>query len=1087
MTKRFYRLLAGFIPTLLFILPASQAQIPTDSIWSENHFKGIALRSIGPALMSGRIADIAIHPEDESTWYVAVGSGGLWKTTNNGISWQSLFDDQGSYSTGAVTIDPNNPSTIWLGTGENVGGRHVGYGDGIYRSTDGGQHWQNMGLKKSEHIAKIVVHPENSNVIWVAAQGPLWSKGGERGLYKSSDGGKSWQRTLGDDQWTGVTDLLIDPRNPDRLYAATWQRHRTIAAYLGGGPKSALYRSEDGGNSWIALTEGLPESNLGKTGLALSPQNPDVIYAAIEEDHRKGGLYKSTDRGNTWSKQSEAVSGATGPHYYQELYASPHHEGRLYLMDVRAQISNDGGKTFTQMPEKFKHSDNHAMAFRPSDPDYLLVGTDGGLYESYDQGENWRFINNMPITQFYKLAVDDARPFYHVYGGTQDNYTQMGPSQTDNLHGIQNSDWEVVLYADGHQPATEPGNPNIAYAQWQQGNLTRIDRATGEITYIRPQPAAGEVEERYNWDAPILVSPHSPTRLYHGSQRLWRSDDRGDSWTAISPDLTKNQSRIELPIMGRKQSWDNPWDFYAMSNFNTITSIAESPLKEGLIYTGTDDGLIQKTNNGGENWQKIAVGSLPGAPATAYVNDIKADLFDINTLYVALDNHKHGDYKPYLYKSTNGGSSWQNIGGSLPARHLVWRLVQDHENKNLLFIGTEFGVFFSTNGGSKWIKLKGNMPNIPVRDLTIQRHENDLVVATFGRSFYILDDISVFRQLSTDSLKQEAQLFNPADAWWYIPRGQIGFDDRKGSQGEAHFVADNPPFGAVFTYHLSEDYQLAASQRKKKEEEIKEQEADIAFPGWEAIGMEEVEDSTRLWLTVSDQNQQVIRKIRVPITKGFHRVAWDLRYPSPQTVQLEESEESAPGMLAPPGKYFVQLQKEDNGKLVNLSGRKSFSVNSLFDGSIKNPREDQQEQFWRRYEKLQRETSALNLKVKRLNERIRALEVAYENTTAQDARWIREFNSLNDSLQVVNWALEGNPAKRKVGEQTAPTLYKRMSAIMMSISHSRYGATQTALQLADIIESELEQYQQAVSYLESETKSLAGDLREWGGPYLDGF
>jgi len=807
--------LFGFLMSVTSSFRVS-AQGNTDST-----FKGLNFRSVGPAFMSGRIADIAINPEDDSTWYVAVGSGGLWKTTNNGISWQPIFDDQSSYSTGCVTIDPNNSQRIWLGTGENVGGRHVGYGDGVYLSTDGGKSWKNKGLKDSEHISKIVVHPADPDIIWVAAQGPLWNKGGERGLYKSTDGGESWTRTLGDNEWTGVTDVLIDPRNPDRLYAATWQRHRTVAAYLGGGPGTALYRSEDGGENWTKLSKGLPTSNMGKIGLALSPQNPDVIYAAIELDHREGGLYKSTNRGETWSKESDAVSGATGPHYYQELYASPHQEGKLYLMDVRAQVSEDGGKTFNRMPEEFKHSDNHAMAFKKSDPNYLLFGTDGGLYESFDQGENWRFINNMPITQFYKLAVDDAKPFYNIYGGTQDNNTQGGPSQTANVHGIMNSDWRVVLFADGHQPATEPSNPDILYAQWQQGSLTRVDLKTGEVTYIRPQPGESEGHERYNWDAPILVSSHQPTRIFHGSQRLWKSDDRGDNWTAISGDLTKDKERIEMPIMGRQQSWDNAWDFYAMSTFSTITSIAESPINGNLLYVGTDDGLIQVTKDGGENWREIEVGSLPDAPENAYVNDIKADRFDENTVYVALDAHKYGDFQPLLYKSTNAGKSWTSIDEGIPEDHIVWRLVQDHKDKDLLFIGTEFGVFVSKDQGESWEALKGGMPTISVRDLTIQESADDLVAATFGRSFYILDDISPIRETTTEKLNKKAVLFPVQDALWYIPKARLSFGKGKGSQGEALYVAENPPFGAVFTYHLKEAYSTAKEDRQKKELPVK--------------------------------------------------------------------------------------------------------------------------------------------------------------------------------------------------------------------------------------------------------------------------
>ena len=539
-------------------------------------FDAFKLRNIGPAFMSGRIADIIIVPDEPATWYVAVGSGGVWKTENAGTTWTSLFDGQGSYSIGSLGADPSDPHTIWVGTGENHGGRHNGFGDGIYVSDDGGASWEKKGLEESEHISKIIVHPDDPDTIWVASQGPLWSPGGQRGVFKSTDGGETWENTLSSGEYTGATDLVIDPRNPDRLYAAMWQHHRTVAAYVGGGPESGLWKSEDGGETWTELTTGLPDGNMGKTGLAISPVNPDVLYAAIELDLREGGVWRSDDRGGSWTKMSDMVGAGTGPHYYQELYASPHVLDLIYMVSNTSQISRDGGATWTPLNNEYKHVDDHAIAFRPDDPDYIMFGSDGGLYESYDHTKTWRFIDNLPITQFYKVAVDDAEPFYFVYGGTQDNNSQGGPSRTDNVQGIRNSDWFVTLWGDGHQSATEPGNPDIMYAQWQQGNLTRVDRTTGEFVYIKPQPQPGDAIERWNWDAPILVSQHEPTRLYFASQRVWRSDDRGDSWTAISGDLTRDENRMQLPVQGRQWSWEAGWDIYAMSQYNTITSLGES-------------------------------------------------------------------------------------------------------------------------------------------------------------------------------------------------------------------------------------------------------------------------------------------------------------------------------------------------------------------------------------------------------------------------------------------------------------------------------------------------------------------------------
>ncbi|MEO1627305.1 MAG: glycosyl hydrolase [Bacteroidota bacterium] len=1077
---------------LAFLFPLfADAQAPSN--WSAEQFKGLEFRSIGPAFMSGRIADVAIHPQDDNTWYVAVGSGGVWKTKNAGTTWKALFDDQVSYSIGCIAIDPSNPHTVWVGTGENVGGRHVGFGDGIYRSQDGGHHWQHMGLKASEHISKIIVHPNNSDVIWVAVQGPLWSKGGERGIYKSTDGGQNWRRVLGDAEWTGATDILVDPRNPDVLYAATWQRHRTVAAYMGGGPGSGIHRSTDGGENWTLLQEGLPKSNMGKIGLAISPQRPDVIYAAIELNQRKGGVYRSTDRGASWEKRSDAVAGATGPHYYQELYACPHQFDRLYLVDVRMQISDDGGKKFRRMKEKYKHSDNHAIAFRKDDPDYLLVGTDGGLYESFDLAENWRFIDNLPITQFYKVALDDREPFYHVYGGTQDNNTQGGPSRTDNVHGIQNSDWRVVLNWDGHQPATEPGNPDIMYAERQEGNLSRIDLKTGEVIDIQPQPAEGENYERFNWDAPILVSPHSPTRIYFASQRVWKSDNRGDDWTAISNDLTRNQQRMELPIMGRRQSADNAWDLLAMSNYNTITSLAESPKQAGLLYAGTDDGLIQISENGGESWRKLEVGRLPGVPATAFVNDIKADLYDASTVYVALDNHKYGDYKPYLFKSTDKGKSWKSIGGNLPERTLVWRLVQDHVKAQLLFAATEFGIYFSTNGGERWTQLKGGVPTISFRDLAIQRRENDLVGASFGRGFYILDDYSALRDLSDEQLQEEASLFPLRKAWWYMQRPHLSFDGPRGSQGASHFVAPNPPFGAVFTYYLKEGYVSGADQRKKAEKELNQADKDVPFPGWDALEDEMQQDPPRVWLIVKDQQGQVVRRLEGPSKAGFHRVAWDLRHPDFRTVELktlkkrdqgEEQERS--GLMAAPGTYTVGLYKQIDGNLTALSQPQSFEVVPLHKGSLPGAPMNEVAAFWRSFEDASQTHASLSTVLKKSLQKTKGMQRALKNSQAATGTMDKRLYDIRQDLFALNRHLNGNGLKDQVGEKDKPTVGNRLFAVNKGITHSTYGPTQFHKESLRIAKDDLSKIQNKLNQQLALVSELERDMVQAGAPWVEG-
>lgn len=1072
------RILLALVFTLPFTL-LSQSAI------SDTSLSGMKFRSIGPAFMSGRIADIAIDPKDENTWFIAVGSGGVWRTKNSGITWTPVFDKQKVYSTGCVTIDPIQSNIIWVGTGENVGGRHISFGDGIYKSEDGGNSWKNMGLSKTEHISKIIVHPENSNIIFVAAQGPLWSKGGERGFYRSTDGGKSWERTLGNDQWTGVTDILMDPNNPNIMYAATWDRHRTVAAYMGGGPGTGIHKSMDGGKTWTQLKGGLPGGNLGKIGLAISPQQSNVIYAAIEKDRRTGEVYRSEDYGTSWKKMSATVSGATGPHYYQELYASPHQFDRLYLMDVRAQVSEDGGKTFSRMPEKYKHSDNHAMAFRKNDPNYLLVGCDGGLYESFDLGQNWRYMENLPLTQYYKVALDDAAPFYNIYGGTQDNNTQGGPSRTDNVHGIRNADWYVVLFGDGHQPATEPGNPNILYAEWQQGNLTRVDKSTGEIVYIQPQPDEDDPVERFNWDAPILVSPHDPKTIFFASQRVWKSNDRGDSWTAISGDLTKDEKRIELPIMGKKQSWDNAWDIYAMSNYSTITSLAESPQQAGLIYAGTDDGLIQVSENNGQSWRKIPVSSL-GAPATAFVNDIKADLYDANTVYVCLDNHKYGDYKPYFYKSSDKGKSWKKLVNNLPEKTLVWRMVQDHVKKDLFFLATEFGIYTSLDGGNNWHQLKGGLPTISFRDLAIQKRENDLVGASFGRGFYVLDDYSPLREVNKQNLDKEGHLFPVKDAWWYIPRPVLSFDE-KGSQGASHFVAPNPPFGAVITYYLKSDYKSLAEERKAKEKKMKEQ--DIPFPGWEELEAEQREQKTAIYLLIKDSNGNIIRKIKAPAKKGIHRIAWDLHYPSTNAIRSDKLPEDAKklpkGMMAAPGTYTAELVKVEEGVSTSLSEAQSFEVKRLKMGALNGSDDAAVAAFWRSLEDINLDLSAVNVVLQENLEKVKRMKIALARSAESPGELDKNLHELQNRLLDLQKQLNGDPLKTEVGERSLPTIGRRVSVAAMGTANSTYGPTASHKESLAIAQKQLDALKQNLGLItEQEIPALLKALEEAGAPYV---
>ena len=916
----------------------------------------------------------------------------------------------------------------------------------------------------------------------VASQGPLWSAGGDRGFFKSVDGGKTWKKTLGDEKYTGVTDMVFDPRNPNRVYAVTWEHHRTIAAWMGGGEKSRLYVSDDAGDTWRQLETGPPKGKWGKVGLAISPINPDILYAAIELNRTKGGVWRSDDRGGSWTKMSDAVAGATGPHYYQEIFASPHKLDRLYLMNNTLLKSEDGGKTFIEMDETAKHGDNHAVAFKKSDPNYLLVGTDGGVYESFDLGNSWRYMENLPITQFYKVAVDDATPFYTIYGGTQDNSTQGGPSRTNNHHGISNADWKVVLNWDGHQPATEPGNPDIMYGQRQEGTLSRIDLKSGEVIDIMPQPNIDENYERYNWDAPILVSPHVPTTIYHGSQRLWKSTNRGDSWTALSGDLTRDEERVALPIMGKTQSWDSPWDVNAMSNFNTITSIAVSPKNEKVIFVGTDDGLIQVTSDEGKTWNKVEISKL-GVPARSYVNDIKADLFDESTFYVALDNHKEGDYKPYLFKTTDKGASWQGIGNGLGNKNLVWRVVQDHVNSKLMFAGTEFGVFVTVDGGSNWTQMNGGIPTISFRDLAIQRRENDLVAASFGRGFYVLDDYSALRNVNKQQLQAKASLFEPRKAWWYIERSVFDFDNTRGSQGSQLYVAPNPDFGAVFTYYLKEEIK---SQEKTRQESEKSITGNIPFVGWEALEDEVRENKPFVYLEIKDQNGKIINRVEAKNNAGFNRVAWDLRLGGSGVLMLNGKKQELTAFLAAPGNYTATLNSFEKGIVSQLADPVNVKVERLGETAIKGSDMKDVVAFWRQYEQLTRDVNALSMQLSTTRKASQNLFTAASKSSV-DAKLMEKIAALQQKLDDLDSQLNGNPAKMAIGEKVKTTIGSRLFALHRGISTSTYGATPTHQETVKIIGTEWKTMNEKLSSLRKEAQAIGTEIMAAGGSWVEGL
>src|SRR5882672_3608857 len=815
-------------------------------------FNGLRLRSIGPAFTSGRVIGLAVDPINPSHYFVAAASGGVWKTLNAGTTWTPVFDREGSYSIGCIVLDPKNPLTVWVGTGENNSQRSVSYGNGVYRSDDGGKSWKNVGLKTSEHIGRIAIDPKDSNIVYVAAQGPLWGPGGERGLYKTTDGGKTWKQILKISENTGVTDVAIDPRDPDTIYAASYQRRRHMFTLVDGGPESALYKSTDAGATWNKMRAGLPTTEMGRIGIAISPVDSNVVYATIEAADRKGGIFRSQDRGGSWEKRNDFDAGAM---YYARIVADPKDVERIYVMNVFLMVSDDGGRTIRRLGEKSKHVDNHEIWIDQNNNDHYLVGCDGGVYESFDRGANWDFKANLPVTQFYDVTTDNATPFYNVFGGAQDNFAFGGPSRTRNASGIVNSDWFVTQGGDGFRSQVDPEDPNTIYAELQNGNLVRDDKRTGERLGITPQVGRGEEPLRWNWDSPFIISPHSHTRLYFAADKLFRSDDRGDSWQVISRQLSRGLDRDRLPVMGKVWGIDAVAKNASTAFFGNASALAESPKTDGLIYVGTDDGLIQITEDGGKSWRKVE--KLPDVPELAYVSRIVASNNDTNTVYVAIENHQNADFKPYLFKSADAGRTWISIKNNLPANGPVWAIAEDHVNPNLLFVGTEFGLYFSIDGGQKWIQMRGGLPTIQVRDLAIQKRENDLVVGTFGRGFYILDNYTPLRLLRPEMLKQDGLLFPVKDALMYIQAQPLG-GRGKSFQGESFYTADNPPFGATFTYYLKEELKTKKAARQEAERNAQRRNTPVALPSNSDFRAEEEEEAPAVILTVSDSSGRVI-------------------------------------------------------------------------------------------------------------------------------------------------------------------------------------------------------------------------------------
>lgn len=1011
-------------------------------------YSGLKFRGIGPAYTSGRISDFAINPKNTSEWYVAVSSGNIWKTTNNGHTFTAIFDNYGSYSIGCLAMDPVNPNVVWAGTGENNHQRALGYGDGVYKTTDGGKSWKNMGLKESRQIGMIAIDPRHTDIVFVAAEGSVWGPGGERGLYKTTDGGKTWKKVLDISENTGINNVIIDPSNPDIMFATSEQRRRHVHTKIGGGPESAVYKSVNGGETWNKLTSGLPSGHVGGMGIAISPANPDYVYIIVQADGESSGFYRSVNKGETWNKMSDHHESGQ---YYNEIYCDPINPDKVYSVETISHMTVDGGKTWKRIPNTERHVDDHALWINPANTENFIIGGDGGIYETFDGGENYRFISNLPVTQFYRVYLDNDYPFYNVYGGTQDNNSMGGPSSSTSAHGVPSGSWVTTLGGDGFWGAVDPEDPNIVYSEYQYGNIYRYDKKSGEALNIKPQPGKGELTYKWNWNTPFMISPHSKTRLYIAANKVFRSDDRGQSWKTISGDLTANIDRNTWPVMGKYWSSDAVAKDISTSLYGMAVSMSESPKKEGLLFIGTDDGLIQVTDNGGQSWQKYSV--FPGVPANTYVSDIFPSNFDENIVFAAFDNILRDDFKPYLLRSDDKGKSWTSIAGDLPVNGTVHTIAQDFVNPNLLFAGTEFGIFFSYNGGTNWIQLKSGIPTIAVRDIAIHQRENDLVLATFGRGFYILDNYAPLREINENINNADVILFPVKDALSYIQTGKTY------GQGSTFYLAPNREYGAIFTYFMKEVPKSTKSKRQEKEKELFKEGKPIPQLTFEQKNQESNEEPSYLIFTITDESGNVVRKITSSPSKGINRVSWDLRYAGINILRgtvekFDPLKKGSSGIMAEPGNYFVSMAISEKGAIKELAKPQKFAVKALNNTSLPAPNRKELADFQKMLaEKIKAAQAAVSY-TRELKANVLTAKQTIVDLPTANPELMKTIQQLESEINNILYAFEGPEADASF-EEIPPhelAVLPRMSYLMRAHSNSTSAIMQTERDQLAIIE-----------------------------------
>ncbi|MCD6598741.1 MAG: hypothetical protein J7L04_13690, partial [Bacteroidales bacterium] len=1017
-----------------------------------------------------------------SEWYVGVASGNIWKTSNNGTTFNPVFDKYGSYSIGCMAMDPNNTNIIWTGTGENNHQRALGYGDGVYKSTDNGKTWKNMGLKESRQIGMIAIDPRNSDIVFVAAEGSVWGPGGDRGLYKSSDGGENWGKILEISENTGINNVIMDPSNPDIMFATSEQRRRHVYTKIGGGPESAVYRTTNGGKTWDTLTNGLPSGHIGGMGIDISPVNPDFVYIIMEAEGDKGGFFRSTNKGESWEKMSSHHSSGQ---YYNEIHCDPKDVNKVYSTETITQVTLDGGKTWKSLGNNNRHVDDHALWIDPDNTGHFIIGGDGGIYESFDAGKNYLFKTNLPVTQFYRVALDNDQPFYNIYGGTQDNNSYGGPSRNTSSSGVGEGDWVVTVGGDGFWQAIDPENPNIVYSEWQYGNCVRYDKSSGERINIKPQPKKGENTYKWNWNAPLIISPHFNKRIYLAANKVFRSDDRGNSWDVISDDLSSKTDRNTWKAMDKYWGVDAVRKDISTSQFGTIVSLAESEIKEDLLYAGTDDGIIQVTNDAGKEWSMHK--SFTGVPEYTYVSDICPSKFDENIVFASFDNRKRDDFKPYLLKSTDKGNTWESIANNLPEQGTVHSIEQDFVNPDLLFAGTEFGMFFSIDGGTEWVKFQSGMPTIAVRDIAIQKRENDLAIATFGRGFYILDDYTPLRSFKKEMLDQPALMFPIKDALMYIQTG-----GRYG-QGSTPYMGKNPPFGAVFTYFLKETPKTQQQIRKKLEKKQFEKGEKIKVLSLKELQEEENEEKPQLIFTIYNDQNQIVRIIRSSPSKGINRISWNLRNNSPRPVNLKGDKfnplsKGSDGYLILPGTYHVSVSLTAKGQTNELVKPVPFKVVDLKNTTLPAPDRKALVEFQNKVTELAKTMFGTTRYADELSKKTEIiLQTLYEWNQATPSM-LEKAKQIRTELEEINLVFNGYEAKAS-WEEVPPgpqPLNRRLRYLMYTHNSNTSAITKTEKDTYQILKEELPPVIKNLNETGSKIETLQREMQDMGAPWIPG-